>query len=296
VTPSPVLETVGAALRRGADRLAAAGIDSPAREARLLAVHVLGLPSGALPDPAAPIDGQRFEALVARRARREPMALITGRQGFWTLDFAVSPATLIPRPDSETLIEAALAAFPQRGAVRSVLDLGTGTGCLLLAALAEFPQAWGLGIDVAPEAARLAAANARRLGLSRAVFAAGRWAASVAHRFDLVLANPPYIATGELESLMPEVACFEPRRALDGGADGLAAYRDLLPALPALLSAAGVAVLEIGAGQADAVTELARDAGFTAPCLRQDLGGHARAVVLQASNRQKSFGTAGDAR
>jgi release factor glutamine methyltransferase len=291
-----MIETVGAALRRGAERLAGAGIDSPAREARLLAVHALGLPSGALPDPAAQIDGDRFAALVARRARREPMALITGRQGFWTLDFAVSPATLIPRPDSETLIEAALAAFPQRGAVRSVLDVGTGTGCLLLAALAEFPQAWGLGIDLAPEAARLAAANARRLGLSRAVFAAGRWAAAVAYRFDLVLANPPYIATGELESLMPEVACFEPRRALDGGADGLCAYRDLLPALPALLSAAGVAVLEIGAGQAGAVVDLARDAGFAAPRLRQDLGGHARAVVLQASNRQKSFGTAGDAR
>jgi release factor glutamine methyltransferase len=287
-------ETVGAALRRGAARLAETGIDSPAREARLLVAHVLGLPPGALPDPDRAIDGPAFDAVLARRAAREPMALIIGRQGFWTLDFAVSQATLIPRPDSETLIEAALAAFPVRGAVRSILDLGTGTGCLLLAALSEFPLAWGLGVDLAEDAVRLAAANARANGLAaRAGFLAGRWAAAISGRFDLILANPPYIESGSIPTLMPEVARFEPSRALDGGADGLDAYRVLLPAMSALLTRDGVAVLEIGSAQADEVTALARAAGFAAPVLRRDLGGHARAVVLHAARREKSFGSAG---
>jgi len=287
-------ETVGGALRRGAARLAEAGIEFPAREARLLVAHVLALPPGGLPDPDRAIDGPAFDALLARRAAREPMALITGRQGFWTLDLAVSPATLIPRPDSETLIEAALAALPVHGAVRSILDLGTGTGCLLLAALSEFPLAWGLGVDLAEEAVRLAAANARANGLAaRAAFVAGKWAEAISDHFDLILANPPYVESGSIATLMPEVARFEPRRALDGGTDGLDAYRVLLPALPALLNRNGVAVLEIGSEQAGEVAALALSAGFTAPALRRDLGGHARAVVLHAKGQEKSFGRAG---
>ncbi len=263
------------ALRRAAARLAAAGIEAPAREARLLARLSA--------DPA------RFESLVARRAAREPMALLRGQQGFWTLDLAVSPATLIPRPDSETLIEAALAAFPDRAAVRRVLDLGTGTGALLLAALAEFPAAWGLGTDRAPAAAALAAANARACGLAeRAAFAAGSWVAPLAGRFDLILSNPPYIPSGDIAGLMPEVAAFEPRSALDGGPDGLDAYRALLPGLPALLAPAGIAILELGAGQADAVGRLATTAGFSVADLRPDLGGVARAMVLRAGAAEKT--------
>jgi release factor glutamine methyltransferase len=289
-------EPLAAALNRATARLAAAGIDSPAREARLLAAHLLDLSPRALPDPAQPIDTARFEALVARRESHEPMALITGRQGFWTLDLAVSPATLIPRPDSETLIEAALAALPNRAAVRTVLDLGTGTGCLLLAALAEFPEAWGLGIDLNPDAIRLACANALASGLPRAQFIVGRWAEAISVRFDLILANPPYIETEAVAALMPEVALFEPRLALDGGADGLDAYRAILPTLPKLLAPGGIAILEIGAGQAASVTKLAHAAGFAAPGLRHDLGGHARAVVLQSMATEKSFGSAGDDR
>ena len=285
-------ETAGAARSRGAAILRAAGIEHAAREARLLISHVLGLPPATLPDAEQAIDRPAFDALLARRARREPMALILGRQGFWTLDLAVSPATLIPRADSETLIEAALAAFPARQVVRRVLDLGTGTGCLLLAALSEFPCAWGLGVELDPQAARLAAANARSTGLSgRVAFVAGCWAEAIAGRFDLILANPPYVERGLLPSLMPEVGRYEPARALDGGVDGLDAYRALLPVLPSVLTPDGAAILEIGAGQRAGVVELAARAGFAAPHLRQDLGGHARALVLRAAGHQKSFGS-----
>ena len=273
---------VGAALRAAAAALAAAGVENAPFEARLLLLHALGLPRSALPDRDAAIDAAVFCPLVARRVAREPLALITGRQGFWTLDLAVSPATLIPRADSETLIEAALDAFPARGAVRRVLDLGTGTGCLLLAALGEFAGAWGVGVDLSPDAAALAARNARACGLGgRAMMLCGDWDAPIGGAFDLVLANPPYIATGDIAGLMPEVARHEPAGALDGGADGLVAYRRIVPSLARLLAPAGVAVLELGQGQAAAVAGLAAAAGFAAPSVRHDLGGVARAMVLR---------------
>jgi release factor glutamine methyltransferase len=219
--------------------------------------------------------------LVARREAREPLALILGHREFWSLDFAVSPATLIPRPESETLIEAAIAAFARREPPRRVLDLGTGTGCLLLAALSEFTAAFGIGVDRSAEAAALAARNAAALHLAnRAAFVCGDWAASLDARCDLVLCNPPYIASADLDGLMPEVARHEPRSALDGGADGFAAYRCLFPALPRLLIPSGIAVLEIGAGQAEPAVELARRAGFAAET-RADLSGIPRALVLR---------------
>lgn len=275
---------VGAALRHGAAVLAAAGIDDARREARMLLHHALGLPERTLLAPDAAVDPARYEALLARRAAREPMAFITGRRGFWTLDLEVSPETLIPRADTETLIHAALAAFPQRERVRAVLDLGTGTGALLLAALTEFPAAYGIGVDVAADAAALAARNARANGLaSRAMMLCGTWADALAGRFDLVLANPPYIETQAIGGLMPEVAEHEPRAALDGGADGLDAYRAIIAALPALLAPDGVAVLELGQGQAAEVAKLAVASGFPVPGLRQDLGGIARAMVLRTA-------------
>ena len=271
--------TVGEALRHGAARLEAAGIENPRLEARLLLAHAARLTREALlREPSRRIDPAPFHVSLARRAAREPLALILGRQEFWSLEFAVSPATLIPRADSETVIEAALAALPERGRVGTVLDLGAGTGCLLLAALTEFPAAWGLGIDSAPDAAALAAGNAAALGLAaRAAFMAGDWEAALSARFDLVLSNPPYIPTGEISGLMPEVSRHEPRRALDGGADGLDAYRRILSALPDLLAPGGVAVLEIGHGQADEVGALAgRPVAF-----RADLYGVRRAMVLR---------------
>ncbi len=287
-----MLVTVGAALRDGAARLAAAGVGNPALDARLLLAFATGLDQASLVGGRdRRIETGGYDALVARRAAREPLAFITGRQGFWTLDLEVSAATLIPRADSETLIEAALAAFPERGRVRRVLDLGTGTGCLLLAALSEFPAAWGLGVDRTPDAAALARRNAARLGFEgRASFAVGDWAEAVGGRFDLVLSNPPYIEAGDMPGLMPEVAQFEPRGALDGGPDGLDAYRALACALGRLVAPGGVAIIEIGAGQAEAVGGLAQLAGFR-PTFRNDLGGVARAVVL---DKGVGSGVAGD--
>lgn len=270
--------TVAEALRHGAALLAAAGVDNPALDARLLLAHTMGVDQATLlrdRDATAPC---AYQALLARRAAREPLAFITGRQGFWTLDFEVSPDTLIPRGDSETLVEAVLAA---RRPVHRVLDLGTGTGCLLLAVLSEFPDAWGLGLDLSPAAAALAARNARALGLAhRAAFAAADWARPVEGRFDLVLSNPPYIPAADLAELMPEVAWFEPRRALDGGPDGLDAYRVLLAALPGLLAPGGLALFELGVGQGAAVAALAAVAGFST-ALRADLGGIPRVLVLE---------------
>jgi release factor glutamine methyltransferase len=179
--------------------------------------------------------------------------------GFWTLDLEVSPATLIPRADSETLVEAALDACPDKGAALRVLDLGTGTGALLLAVLSELPAASGVGVDLKPEAAALAARNAARLGLvGRARFLAGDWAAALSRRFDLILCNPPYIESAAITGLMPEVARHEPASALDGGADGLDAYRRIIADLPRLLAPRGVAVLELGQGQQAAVEALAK--------------------------------------
>lgn len=278
-------ETVADALRRGAATLAAAGIEDAAREARLLLHHALRLDRRTMLNRVAVLDLTGYDAALARRAAREPLAFITGTQGFWTLDLMVSPATLIPRADTETLITAALATFADRSRVRRILDLGTGTGALLLAALAEFPDAWGIGVDISPDAAALAARNARANGLAdRAMLLCGSWAAAIAGQFDLVLSNPPYIESDVVAGLMPEVSAHEPRRALDGGADGLDAYRQIIAALPDLIAPGGIAVLELGRGQAAAVAGLAAANGFGPPALREDLGGIARAMVLRAGS------------
>jgi release factor glutamine methyltransferase len=263
--------------------LRAAGLDNPRLEARLLLAHALGVPSEAvLRDRHLPADAPGYDDLVARRAAHEPLALILGRREFWSLDFAVSPATLVPRGDSETLIEAALDALADRGAVRRVLDLGTGTGCLLLAALQEFSGAFGIGVDRVPAAAALAARNAAALGFAdRAAFLVADWAEPLAGRFDLILSNPPYIPTGDLAGLMPEVVAHEPASALDGGADGLAAYRRIIGGLPGLLTRGGVTVIELGIGQAREVAALAAAAGLPNH-IRNDLAGIPRALVLQA--------------
>ncbi len=243
---------------------------------------VTGLDRAALlRDPDRCIDPAPFRVLVGRRAAREPLAYILGWQEFWSLRFAVSPVTLIPRADSETLIEAALAVQP--GGVGRVLDLGTGTGCLLLAALSEFRSAWGVGVDRDPAAAALARRNAAALGLAeRCAIVAADWAAPLSGQFDLVLSNPPYIESAAVPGLMPEVSRFEPARALDGGADGLMAYRAIIGALPGLLAPGGVAVLELGLGQGAAVRALAQDAGYRRISARCDLAGIERALIIEA--------------
>jgi release factor glutamine methyltransferase len=254
--------------------LAAAGIEQPRREARIIAAAAHQTSAAGLLALDV-LDAARIAPLLARRLRREPLAYILGHKEFWGLNFEVSPATLIPRPDSETLVEAALAYHPA-----SVLDLGTGTGCLLLAVLHERPAAFGVGVDLSPEAAALAARNASALGLAgRAAFIAGDWAGAIGAKFDLILSNPPYIPAAEIPALMPEVAEYEPASALAGGADGLRAYRRIITVLPLLLAQNGAAILELGAGQAAMVAEMAAKCGFAATT-RPDLAGIPRALVL----------------
>jgi release factor glutamine methyltransferase len=287
--PHSPSSTIGALLCEGGRILRQAGMAAPRAEARRLLAFAASLPPEAiLRDPRAPVPAEaaaRFRAALARRAAREPLAFIIGRAGFWTLDLAVSPETLIPRPDSESLIVAALAARPDRAAVRRILDLGTGTGALLLAALVEYPAAFGVGVDLRPAAAALAAGNAAANGLAgRAAFLAGDWAEAIAGRFDIILCNPPYVPAGEIPALMPEVAWHEPASALSGGPDGLAAYRRLLPSLPARLAQGGVAVIEVGQGQAEAVERLAVAAGLVPLGRTPDLGGIPRALTFLGSN------------
>ncbi len=249
-------------------------------DAEVLLAAVLGVERGALLlDPDRQFRPLAFENWVARRAGGEPVAYITGRREFWSLDLRVTPAVLIPRPDSETLIEAALVAFAQRPPA-TILDLGTGSGALLLAALAEWSAATGLGVDASAAALAVAADNARRLGFGdRITFELGDWGQGLDQRFDLILCNPPYVETGA--DLARDVRDHEPASALFAGPDGLDDYRVLVPQLPGLLREGGVAIIEIGWTQADAVIALAAAAGLQA-AVRCDLAGRDRCLVLQA--------------
>jgi release factor glutamine methyltransferase len=222
-----------------------------------------------------------FAALVERRLSHEPIAYITGTRAFWTIDLEVGPGVLVPRADSETLIEVAVAHFGGRSPA-TILDLGTGPGTLLLAALSHWPSAQGLGIDASEEALAYARRNAARLGLV-AEFVPGNWADGVTGRFDLVLANPPYIGTAE--DLPAEVRDHEPPEALFAGADGLDDYRRIIPDLPRLLAPGGIAVLEIGSTQAEAVSDLVHQHGLVAG-VTNDLAGLPR--VVRALDRSRS--------
>jgi release factor glutamine methyltransferase len=264
--------------------LAGAGIPEPRREARLILGLALDIdPAVALGYPERLIDEAaraRFERLIARRAEHEPFARLKGSREFWSLDFALSPETLDPRPDSETLIEAALALLPDRQAPLRLLDFGTGTGCLLLALLHELPNASGLGIDVQPGAVATARRNAKALGLeSRAQFGCGDWDQGIEGKVDVIVANPPYIVSSELPLLAPEIRAFEPKMALDGGIDGLNGYRALAPAAKRLMVPGGFACFELGAGQVEAASALMAESGLQIKAIRYDLAGTARCLV-----------------
>ena len=252
---------------------------TPRLDAELLLAHALGIDRTALLLDPNRIVPSTFAALVERRANREPVAYITGSRGFWDIDLAVGPGVLVPRADSETLIEVAIAHFGSR-APGTILDLGTGPGTLLLAALSRWPAATGLGIDRSDEALGYARRNATALGRAdRVRFAAGDWARGIDERFDLILANPPYVATHEV--LPTDVADHEPAAALFAGPDGLDAYRALIPDLPRLLAPDGVAAIEIGHTQAAAVTALLEAVGLTV-ALHRDLGGRDRCLLATA--------------
>jgi len=252
--------------------------DSPRLDAELLAAHALGCTRETMllarlddPVPAG------FDTLVERRLTHEPVAYITGRRAFWTIDLLVGPGVLVPRADSETLIEAAVGHFAGR-APRRILDLGTGPGTLLLAALDEWCQATGLGVDASAVALDYARRNGDVLGMGqRAEWKQGDWTAGIDGRFDLILANPPYIGTDE--ALPREVVGHEPAAALFAGRDGLDDYRRIVPELPRLLAPDGIAAIEIGHEQGDAVMALVRAAGLSARLVR-DLGDRPRGVIV----------------
>jgi len=216
--------------------------------------------------------------------RREPVAYILGEREFWGLPFKVSPAVLVPRPDSETLIEAALALLPDRAAALRIVDLGIGSGCLLLTLLREFPNARGVGLDASAEALAVAAANAEALGVEARLRLVGGdwrqpgWVERLAGPFDLLVSNPPYIETAAIDGLMPDVARFEPRLALDGGRDGLDAYRILAGAAAGLVATGGRVLIEAGAGQAFEISAFLAKAGFAVETPWKDLGGVERIV------------------
>ncbi|SDF91269.1 release factor glutamine methyltransferase [Limimonas halophila] len=279
--------TVGELLRDARARLGDAGVETPARDARLLLAAALDVDVSALigadREPVAAGARERFAAMLSQREGRMPVSRILGRSEFWSLPLRVGPATLDPRPETETLVQAALDRLPDRADGHRVLDLGTGTGCLLLALLSELPNAWGVGTDASAEAAATAAGNARDLGLAGgAAFAVMDWADALAGRFDVIVSNPPYVRADELAGLAPEVAGHDPRAALVGGGDGLTAYRRVLPAIARLLAPGGVAAVEVGRGQADSVRGLAERAGLRAGAPVADLAGIARCVPLGA--------------
>ncbi len=248
------------------DRLQAAGIDEASQDLR----HII----------LSAKDADAVEAMVARRAAREPLSHILGDKPFWTLDLKVTPDVLTPRADTETLVEAVLKRIEDKQAVLRIADFGTGSGAILLALLSELPNATGLGIDISESALAVASENARRNDLaSRAEFRVGNWADGITdERFDIVVSNPPYIVSDVLETLEPEVKDFEPHAALDGGADGLDAYRLLFPEFFRILKYGGLAAVEIGYDQSDPMIALAARAGFAAPKLEKDLGGHDRVI------------------
>jgi release factor glutamine methyltransferase len=277
--------TVGDAVTAVARRVAAAGIAEPRREARLLVALALGAePAAVLGYPERPLEAAaqaRLDGLVTRRAAGEPYSRLLGRRQFWSLDFALTPDTLDPRADSETLIEAALAHLPDRTAALKLVDFGTGCGCLLLALLSELPNASGIGVDILPGAAAAARLNAAALGLGhRASFIVGRWGEAISGDVDVILANPPYIPSGDIDGLAPEVAKHEPHAALDGGDDGLAAFRELAGDLGRLLRSGGIASVEVGQGQASKVALVMADAGLRVRAIGRDLSGIERVLVL----------------
>lgn len=279
------------ALRAAIPRLAAAGIPDAPRDARALLAHATGIAPDRLtlhlPDPMTPEAQAAFDAAIARRAAREPVSHITGTRLFWGRPFRVTPDTLDPRPETEILVEAALSE-----PFLKLLDLGTGTGCILLSCLAGMPMAQGIGTDIHPATLAVAEGNARDLGLAgRARLILSDWFAAVPGRFDLILSNPPYIAEDEMAALSPEVL-REPRRALTPGGDGLDAYRAIAQGAPARLMPGGRLMVEIGPTQGPAVAALFAAQGLQDIRILPDLDGRDRVVAAKKPLDDTGCGTA----
>jgi release factor glutamine methyltransferase len=285
-----VRATLGSLLGEAACKLSRAGFAEPRRAARRLVASSLDLtPAELLAHSEQALDEQqtgRVRLALHRMAEREPLSRILGRREFWGLEFALSADTLDPRPETETVVEAVLRRVLNRDAPLRFLDLGTGTGCILLALLSEFPAAIGFGVDIALGAVMTALSNAAALGLGqRAHFLVSDWGTAISGWFDVIASNPPYIAGAALADLPPEVALYDPCLALDGGADGLSAYRSLAFDLLRLLRPGGFFACEVGSGQAPAVAAILRARGLAGDCCERDLAGIARCVVARAPAR-----------
>ena len=270
--------------------LSRAGFAEPRRAARQLVASTLDLtPAELLGHSEQVLDEQqtgRVRLALDRMAEREPLSRILGRREFWGLEFALSDETLDPRPETETVVEAVLRRVLNRAPQLRFLDLGTGTGCILLALLSEFPAAIGFGVDIALGAVTTALRNAAALGLSeRAHFFVGDWGTAISGRFDVITSNPPYIASAALADLPPEVALYDPCLALDGGTDGLGAYWSLVVDLARLLEPGAVLAIEVGFSQAPAVAVMLRASGLANEGCERDLAGIARCVVASAPAR-----------
>jgi release factor glutamine methyltransferase len=275
----------GSAQRAIAAILAEGGIESAQTDARLLLCAALGIDSLSLVrDPGTALESaaSTLASFVARRLRREPVSRIIGEREFWRSRFKICPAILDPRPATETLVEAVLgyAARCPRENWR-ILDLGTGSGAILCSLLQSLPESCGTGIDISLEACAIARDNLAALGLAqRGFIVCGDWTHGLRGPFDMIVSNPPYVAKGEFISLLPEVRNYDPPLALDGGEDGLKAYREIIPALPNLLAPGGVVALEVGAGQCPAIESLL-GCTFGGPVeARLDLDGHWRVVMV----------------
>jgi release factor glutamine methyltransferase len=276
--------------RQLAARFADNGSNAAMTEARLILCAALGIDHATLLRYGDhPIGSQGAEAtarlasLAARRAAHEPVSRILGRREFWGLDFTISPDVLDPRPDTETIVEAAIAAIGHRRieALR-ILDLGVGSGAILGALLASFPNAYGIGVDVSEAACGIAVQNLAALNLAaRSAILCADWTEPLSGPFDLIVSNPPYIAADVIDTLEPEVRDYDPHLALDGGADGYDAYRTLIPLLPRLLASDGAVVFEIGEGQAAGVAQLFKSEGFDQVETRPDLADIERAVIAK---------------
>lgn len=280
--------SIAAARRLWVEKFRAGGIDSPELDARILIGHALSLDHAALTAAGARVleadELDAIAALAVRRLAREPVARILGWKEFWGLPLQLDATTLVPRPETETIVEAALAAIAACDARRQrlqIADLGTGTGAILMALLCELPNAEGVGTDISPAALLVARDNARRLGLRRARFVACDMSTALRGPFDLVVCNPPYVASAEIARLAPEVRDFEPWRALDGGRDGLDFYRSLAASAPALLAPGGMLIVELGVGQEAPVAALFAAAGLAVSPARPDLSGVPRALLAR---------------
>ena len=276
--------TIGWCLREGTARLNAAGIKGARLDARLLLAAAIGKDTSYLfgyPEVEPSRENwDSFQEMVSRRIAHEPVSRIVGHREFWSLDFKISPETLDPRPDSETLVSAVLDQISDATEALRILDLGTGSGCLLLALLSELPNTTGMGVDISEAAIKIAGMNASSLGLDqRAIFQTGNWCSGLLSGWDVIISNPPYIGKNEITELEPEVLNYDPPAALFAEEEGMKDYRDLIPQAASILKSGGLLVIEAGRGQAGQINQVMIEAGLRCELAVKDLGGIERACV-----------------